>query len=105
MKYAVLPILTGDVLRAGPITVLRAADELLAQDFRPYLRCVRAPTLLVWGERDALVPLSVGELLHEEIPGSQLAVIPNAGHMPMYDDPDVAAETILRFLEPKDSGT
>jgi pimeloyl-ACP methyl ester carboxylesterase len=72
--------------------------ELTRQDVRPLLASVHVPTLVIWGEHDALVPLSVGELLHAEIEGSRLVVIPGAGHVPMHDDPRSVSDAILEFL-------
>jgi pimeloyl-ACP methyl ester carboxylesterase len=99
MRRAFLPVLAVDALRAGPATLLRTAGELLAEDIRPSLSDLRGPTLLVWGERDALVPLSVGETLQREIPRSRLVVISDAGHVPMYDQPQAVAGAVLPFLD------
>src|SRR5215218_4517073 len=62
-----LPVLALDVARAGPLTILRAARDLLAEDVRDDLRAVVAPTLLIWGDRDALVPPSLGPAMRDEI--------------------------------------
>jgi pimeloyl-ACP methyl ester carboxylesterase len=57
------------------------------------------PTLIVWGERDAIIPVSHGIAAHEAIPGSQLVVFPDAGHMPHHDDPRRFADTLKRFCQ------
>src|SRR5215211_9007083 len=54
------PVLVRDALRTGPATLWRAARDLLAEDVRDDLRSIMAPTLLVWGERDTLVPPATG---------------------------------------------
>jgi pimeloyl-ACP methyl ester carboxylesterase len=102
MRPSFLPILVADAVRAGPMSILRTAGELLQQDIGPHLTAVRVPTLLLWGERDALVPRSLGEILHREIAHSRLIVISGAGHVPMYDNPTAVAEAILTFLEETD---
>ncbi|QIN79922.1 alpha/beta fold hydrolase [Rubrobacter marinus] len=49
MTPGFLPVLARDALRTGPVTLLGAAREILAEDVRGHLRGIRAPTLLVWG--------------------------------------------------------
>ncbi len=93
-----LPVLVRDALYAGPFTLLLAARDLLAEDVREDLRSVEAPTLLVWGEKDPLIPPSVGDLMQAEISGSSLLVIEGAGHNPMFDRPDEFDAALLDFL-------
>jgi pimeloyl-ACP methyl ester carboxylesterase len=93
-----LPVLAYDAIRTGPVTLWRAARDLLAEDVREDLRSIDAPTLLIWGEKDPLIPPSVGELLRREIPGSHLLVLQNAGHVPMFDRPQEFDAALLAFL-------
>jgi pimeloyl-ACP methyl ester carboxylesterase len=55
---------------------------------------VRAPTLLILGERDMMIPLKAGRALGEAIPGARVTVIPGSGHMPMTERPDALLEAI-----------
>jgi pimeloyl-ACP methyl ester carboxylesterase len=57
------------------------------------------PTLIVWGERDPLIPVSHGRDAHERIQGSRLEIFPGAGHFPYRDDPRRFAATLLEFIE------
>lgn len=57
-----------------------------------------APTLLLWGEQDALTPLSMAREFQKLIPGSQLAVIPQCGHFPCLEKPAEFAQRVLNFL-------
>jgi pimeloyl-ACP methyl ester carboxylesterase len=93
-----LPVLVRDALRTGPATLWRAARDLLAEDLREDLRRIGVPTLLVWGERDTLVPTAVGDLLRGEIPGSRLLVLERAAHVPMFDRPKEFNAALLSFL-------
>ena len=70
----------------------------MAEDLREDLRRVATPTLLVWGERDTLVPPAVGNLMREEIPGSRLLVLARAAHVPMFDRPKEFNAALLSFL-------
>ena len=45
------------------------------------------PTLIVWGERDSIIPVEHGRAAHEAMPGSRFEVFPGAGHMPHHDEP------------------
>jgi pimeloyl-ACP methyl ester carboxylesterase len=101
VRYATpyfLPILLYDALRMGPVTLWRAARDLLAEDVREDLQRIGAPTLLIWGENDTLVPAAVGTVLREEIPDSRLLVLKRAAHVPMFDRPDEFNAALLAFL-------
>ena len=95
---AFLPVLARDALYAGPLTLLRTARDLLAEDVRGDLRRIRAPTLLLWGKNDTLIPPSAGELIRAQIPDSRLLVIEGAGHNPMFDRPREFDRALLAFL-------
>ena len=97
-----LPLLVADAVRAGPITVPSAARQLLTADLRPKLGQIAAPTLVVLGERDTLVPLAFGHRLADALPNAELVVIPDAGHNPMWERPEAFNRMMLKFLE---SGT
>jgi pimeloyl-ACP methyl ester carboxylesterase len=45
------------------------------------------PTLIVWGERDAVLPVDHAHAAQDAIPGSRLEIFENAGHLPQLDDP------------------
>jgi pimeloyl-ACP methyl ester carboxylesterase len=55
------------------------------------------PSLIVWGERDSIIPVAHGEAAHEAMPGSRFEVFPNAGHMPHDADPERFAELLIDF--------
>ena len=92
------PTLAYDALRAGPATLLRATVELLAHDARVYAGAVRAPTLLIWGERDALVSSSSGDMLARLIPGARALILPRAGHIVMFDAAGAFDDAVIHFL-------
>src|SRR5436305_5509364 len=56
------------------------------------------PTLIIWGEKDELIPLKYAERLHREIPHSQLVIIPNAKHFALFDAPDAVPELLVDFI-------
>lgn len=87
-----------DGLRAGPVNLWRNATDLLRDSVQDILPFIHARTLIIWGERDILVPLALGQLLHEALPGSRFEVIPRAGHVAMVDRPAVFNTILLDFL-------
>jgi len=59
---------------------------------------IAAPTLVIHGETDRLIPPANASLMAKRIPGAKLAMIPNAGHLLSTDQPAAAHRVILDFL-------
>jgi pimeloyl-ACP methyl ester carboxylesterase len=57
------------------------------------------PILIVWGERDPIIPVGHGRAAHAQLPGSRLEVFPDAGHIPMQESPGRFAAVLQRFLD------
>jgi pimeloyl-ACP methyl ester carboxylesterase len=57
------------------------------------------PMLIVWGERDPIIPVAHGRAAHAQLPGSRLEVFPGAGHIPMQECPGRFAAVLQRFLD------
>ncbi len=68
---------------------------------RLYL-AAEVPTLLLWGERDPMIPAHHGLEAQREIPGSRFELFAGAGHFPHRDDPHRFAATLLDFIETTD---
>lgn len=62
------------------------------------LHRVTCPTLVVWGERDGLIPPEHGRRYAELIAGASLATIPDCGHLPLVERPDQAVAIVGEFL-------
>ena len=62
------------------------------------LRRVTCPTLVVWGERDALLPLPYAEAFRDGIPNAELKVLPACGHLPQFEQGDRFVEAVRDFL-------
>jgi pimeloyl-ACP methyl ester carboxylesterase len=60
---------------------------------------LQAPTLLVWGKSDRLIPPVYADRFRALIPHAQLALIDRAGHMVPYERPDDFVAAVTRFLE------
>ena len=94
-----LRLLALDALRTGPRSLARSAWELLGADVRADLASVSMPTLLVWGDRDQLVPLAAADAFTAALPDARLVVVAGAAHVPMLERPDETAAALLDFLE------
>jgi pimeloyl-ACP methyl ester carboxylesterase len=57
------------------------------------------PTLIVWGERDPVIPVRHGIRAHELMPGSRLALFEHAGHFPHHDDPIGFVAALTEFVD------
>jgi pimeloyl-ACP methyl ester carboxylesterase len=71
---------------------------------RPYdpklperLHRVQCPVLLVWGADDRLVPPAYGEAYRRHLPQAELKLIPDCGHMPMFEREAAFVETVASF--------
>ncbi|PWB80674.1 MAG: hypothetical protein C3F08_03845 [Candidatus Methylomirabilota bacterium] len=77
-------------------STIRYTDEVAR--YADALATLRAPTLIIWGQQDDLFPVEIGQRLHASIPNSTLIVIPDSGHIPMWETPDQTNQAILEFL-------
>lgn len=62
------------------------------------LKEIRVPVLIVWGEEDRLIPLSVGMAMHREIPRSQMEIYPRCGHVGPATHAYAMVPRVVRFL-------
>ena len=81
-----------------PLMTVRDTLPLWESGFAKRIGEIRHPTLILWGEEDRVFPLPVGEDLHRTIKGSALVRIPNAGHIPQWEQPDLANRAMIEFL-------
>ena len=83
----------------------RAALHMLrrwrAERIRRDAHLIKQPTLLIWGEQDAEIPLEEGKHLHREIPNARLIVFHNCGHLPQEEYPEEFVELLTKFVNSK----
>jgi len=85
--------------RLAPLHAWRRQLEAIKKSERVDLvRKIGAPTLIIHGEDDPLVPFGNGEMLHDLIPDSRLVPVPGCGHMLGWEKPEVVAEAVEAFL-------
>lgn len=56
------------------------------------------PTLIVWGDRDPIIPVSHAHAAHESMPSSRLAIFEQVGHFPQSEDPDRFVDVLVDFI-------
>jgi pimeloyl-ACP methyl ester carboxylesterase len=85
-----------DYQQAGPLrsTLVRVVNE----DLRPLLPTIMAPTLLIWGDRDAATPLADGRTMSRLLPNARLIVYPGAGHFAYLERTDQFIRDLRAFL-------
>jgi pimeloyl-ACP methyl ester carboxylesterase len=92
--------LTARLMASVPIQVIAEFySELVRCDLHTGLPVLaRVPVLVMVGERDLITPLAHAEALAAAIPGAELAVIPDAGHLLILERPREVSEQILSLL-------
>jgi pimeloyl-ACP methyl ester carboxylesterase len=78
-------------------TIVEPGGQRVNASDRLYL-AQNIPFMLVWGERDSIIPVEHARTAHELVPSSRLEVFENAGHFPHVDDPQRFLDVLFDFL-------
>jgi pimeloyl-ACP methyl ester carboxylesterase len=98
-------LLVADILKV-PARVWQAMfSGLLDYDDTPELTRVGAPTLLIWGDDDALVSREMQQVLADRIPHAELIVYRGVGHTPRWEDSTRFSGDLAAFVERLQAGT
>jgi pimeloyl-ACP methyl ester carboxylesterase len=95
---SLFPVLLYDTLHTGVLPVLLTGRELMKTNLEHKLGQIQAPTLIVWGEDDTIVPLALGQRLHQQLVHSRFVVIRGAVHVPMWEKSAEFNRIVLEFL-------
>ena len=98
IPFSLLHVLLFDTLYTGIFSVMRIGRELLKSNLEHKVPHIQAPTLIIWGEHDTIVPLALGQALHRQLTGSQFNLIHGVGHVPMWEKPKEFNQAALQFL-------
>ncbi len=79
--------------------IATALEALYNTDIRGIISEVRAPTLIVHGKADEVVPPGAGEFLARELPGARLSVFASAGHAPFITEKERFIEVVEEFIK------
>jgi pimeloyl-ACP methyl ester carboxylesterase len=89
-----------------PAHVWRAVfEDLLLEDYTSELRAIEVPTLIIWGDRDSLIPRDRQDELASGIPDAKLIVYEGAGHSPHWEEPERFAADLVAFVDRVGSAT
>lgn len=80
-----------ELYRSGEFSELERYDGCLAR--------LGVPALVLWGADDPFAPVRGAHRFHRELPGSELEVLERAGHFLFADEPERAADAVVRFLD------
>ena len=73
--------------------------KVINEDLTPLLPKIKVPTLIIWGEKDKITPLSDAFLMKKEIKNSKLEILKDIGHAPHLENPKVLSQKILNFID------
>ena len=82
--------------------LIKTAGKIIPPDLAEVTKRIpeiKLPTLLLWGRHDWVVPIEVAERLLADLPGAQLEIIEDCGHVPPEEIPKESLEIVLKFLK------
>lgn len=80
-------------------TMKETFKEVVGADLIPYLAAIKIPTLIIWGKKDQMTPVSDAYLINQEIKGSKLEIIADGRHALNIENPEILAQKILNFIK------
>ncbi|HYT42992.1 MAG TPA: alpha/beta hydrolase, partial [Methylomirabilota bacterium] len=86
-----------DITLSNPRLLWHSLLELISIDLRPELATITIPTLIIWGERDLLVPLPLGQALFRALPHAYFVSLPNCAHRPHFTEPEKFSRLVVEF--------
>ncbi len=78
--------------------MLARMQQVMLQDPVPLLARIKTPTLLLWGDRDGMIPIANARDYSEAMPDARLVTLPGLGHVPFEEAPDASLAPVLEFL-------
>ncbi len=87
------------LLRAGTASLVQQNRAVMARaDLRPTLAAIRCPTLVLGGADDLLTPPDCSREIAAAIPGAQLQLLPDCGHMLTWEQAQAVTSALLDWL-------
>ena len=89
-----------DLMRAPGVrgAILARMQQTVLQDPVPSLSGIQAPTLLIWGEKDAFIPIANSNDYLKVMPNAKRVSLPNIGHLPQEEQPTIGLAALKEFL-------
>ena len=99
-KPGVVEAIRQTIRRTPPLSIAGTLIALAARtDTSPSLPSIKIPTMILVGEHDVITPLAAAQAMHERIAGSEMHIVPDAGHLSNLENPDFFNEKLLYFLK------
>lgn len=92
-RYVELSLRKGN--RQAFVDGLNQVDKINPID---QIKNIEQPILILWGQEDYLIPISVAHQFHEDLPNDTLVILKNIGHVPMEESPEESLIPLLEFL-------
>jgi pimeloyl-ACP methyl ester carboxylesterase len=73
--------------------------QIVLSDPLPRLKQIQAPTLLLWGAKDAMIPIANAQDYLRVMPNAKLVTLPDLGHVPQEEAPERSLPPVLAFLK------
>jgi pimeloyl-ACP methyl ester carboxylesterase len=85
--------------QVGPDAFIRQLEAIMTRDdARPVLASIKCPTLVLTSDSDNAVPNQASFAMAEAIPGAKLVIIPECGHLPPLEQPDMLTSALRDWL-------
>ena len=90
-----------DMLRAPGVrgAILERSNQTIYTDPVPRLKAIKAPTLLIWGEQDQMIPSANAQSYASVLPNSTTVLVPELGHLLQEEQPEKGLTAVMQFLE------
>jgi pimeloyl-ACP methyl ester carboxylesterase len=88
------PFSDDNIFRALTRMIRHREGDLLSED----LQKIETPSLLIWGQEDKVVPISIGERLHKDLPNSTFISLDKTGHLVPEEKPLLVHKKIIQFI-------
>jgi pimeloyl-ACP methyl ester carboxylesterase len=78
--------------------MIERMEQMVLVEPTPVLRGIQAPTLLLWGDRDAMIPVANAQDYLKVMPNARLVTLPHTGHLPQEEATAAALAAVQAFL-------
>jgi pimeloyl-ACP methyl ester carboxylesterase len=78
--------------------IIARMEQTIEENPQPFLRRIMAPTLLLWGTKDGMIPFSNAADYMKDLPNAVLAPLPGLGHVPQEEAPAISIAPVMAFL-------
>ncbi len=89
----------GDTRRMGHLELYRSGEFSKLVPYEGRLAALKLPALIVWGAQDRFAGVKMAHRFHQELAGSELEIIDDAGHFVWEDEPERTTRALVQFLE------